>query len=202
MLAKTDNVLEEVGVRASHGIDISRVESTSPSITEETTPLAHLDFEDPNKGPIRLSWNEFNSKVGGYGYSKKQISRLYRKYLDNKGIVLGGQSKRLKYLGNTPGKSSSTGQAVIDRMRSQGRIRDLASGVFVKDANGKWYPLAEMDMGHLTEAVHYWNTKGIKYGPRSPEVRKWMLDPNKYELQHFSRNRSDGAQLGINYIDP
>ncbi|MCA8995793.1 MAG: hypothetical protein KDA80_02380, partial [Planctomycetaceae bacterium] len=73
-----------------------------------------------------MSWNEFRSQVGGHGYSQKQISRLYRKYLNSKGIELAGQSKRLQYLGATPGKNSATGRAVIERMRGEGRVLDTA----------------------------------------------------------------------------
>lgn len=164
-------------------------------------------FDDVIPIPVpqrtRLTWNEFRSQVGGHGYSQKQISRLYGKYLDSKGIEKAVQSKHLQYLGSNPTKDTPTGKAVIERMRTDGRVLDTSAGTFVKDVDGNFYPLAEMDMGHFpVDAVTYWNTIGINYGPKSQVVRQWMLDPNNYELQHFSRNRSLGAQIGETYIDP
>ncbi|WP_197994463.1 polymorphic toxin-type HINT domain-containing protein [Gimesia maris] len=166
---------------------------------------SYIDLNAPTtvSQPTQLSWNQFRSQVGGHGYSQTQISRFYKKYLSSKGIDPTGQSKRLQYLGSTPGKNSATGRAVIDRMRADGRVMDTPAGTFVRDGDGTFYPLAEMDMGHNpTDAVRFWNTTGIQHCPKSPAVRQWMLDPNNYELQHFSRNRSLGAQLGETYIDP
>lgn len=40
------------------------------------------------------------------------------------------------------------------------------------------------------------------HGARSPEVREWMLDADNYYLEHFSINRSQGAQLGEIYLPP
>lgn len=63
-----------------------------------------------------------------------------------------------------------------------------------------WYPLAEMDIGHTpVDAVDFWLTTGVKYGPKSKEVREWMLDPDNYELQHYKRNRSAGARSKSRY---
>ena len=168
--------------------------------------LVHnADCADPaaDSQPTRLSWNEFRSRVGGHGYSQKQISRLYRKYLNSKGIDPTGQSRRLQYLGATPGKNSATGRAVIERIRAEGRVLDRATGTFVRDADGTWYPLAEMDMGQYpVDAVRFWNSTGIQHRPKSPVARQWMLDSINCELQHFSRNRALGTQLGETYIDP
>ena len=42
---------------------------------------------------------------------------------------------------------------------------------------------------------------GYKFGPKSPEARKFMLDPDNYELQPSSFNRSKGARMGETYRD-
>ncbi|MBK9579775.1 MAG: hypothetical protein IPO40_22125 [Fibrobacteres bacterium] len=57
-------------------------------------------------------------------------------------------------------------------------------------------------MGHKHDAVQYWNKTGRKHGPKSKPVRKWMLDPDNYELQHYNSNRSSGAKLKDRYRDP
>ncbi|MFK3857880.1 MULTISPECIES: HNH/ENDO VII family nuclease [Pseudoalteromonas] len=45
-------------------------------------------------------------------------------------------------------------------------------------------------------------TTGRQYGAKSKEVREWMLDPNNYTLDHYSLNRSAGAQLKETYFPP
>lgn len=117
-------------------------------------------------------------------------------------------SKRRKYLGTTPGKTSRTGREVIERMRKNGEIRTVNGKDMLiwKDPTTKkisYIPLKDTDMGHYpVDAVAYWNSTGIKHGPRSPEVREWMLDPDHYSLQPSKYNRSEGAKLGTQYKDP
>ncbi len=128
------------------------------------------------------------------------------------------RTPRQEYLGATPGKRSRTGREVIERMRGEipppgGRIRGTEPDeqVFTQGPQGEgWYHIDSMDMGHLHDAVTYWNesgpwgSAGRTYGPRSPEVRTWMLDPANYELEHYSINRSRGSILGqtTRYRDP
>ena len=64
-----------------------------------------------------------------------------------------------------------------------------------KDGNYKEYDY------HM-DAVEYWNKVGKYYGAKSDEVRKYMLNPNNYYLEHKKYNRSDGANLGIFYEPP
>ncbi|WP_081965492.1 GH-E family nuclease [Porphyromonas macacae] len=51
-------------------------------------------------------------------------------------------------------------------------------------------------MGHIHDAVTYWNETGRYLGVKSKEVRKWMLDSDNYILEYFSTNRSKGAKSG------
>lgn len=116
------------------------------------------------------------------------------------------KSLREKYMGRTPGKSSATGQAVIARMREEGTVKTVAGENQFLAADGRWYPVSEADMGHNVAAVEWWNSEG-KYYPRAgdrpaPEVRDWMLDPDNYELQHYSANRSAGARMTQRYHPP
>ncbi|MXN75843.1 type IV secretion protein Rhs [Burkholderia sp. 4701] len=112
------------------------------------------------------------------------------------------KSARLKCVGRTPGKNSKTGRAVIAKMRSQGKIIGTGPNMMYKASNGLWHPISTADMTHKHDAVEYWNRRGGFFGAKSPEVRAWMLDPDNYELDHFSLNRSAGALLPMNYKDP
>ena len=112
------------------------------------------------------------------------------------------KSLRDQYLGSTPGKGSATGQKVQARMRAEGKLRDGIDGPEFLDSNGEWWPLSKADMAHKVDAVKWWNEEGRKYGPKSKEVRDWMLDPNNYELDHYSINRSKGALLPDRYRPP
>jgi hypothetical protein len=113
------------------------------------------------------------------------------------------KSLRDQYMGRTPGKNSRTGRLVQDRMRAAGTLREDADGATEFQAsNGNWYPLDEADMAHKTDAVKWWNETGRQYGAKSPEVRAWMLDPDNYTLDHYSLNRSAGAQLPDTYLPP
>ena len=112
------------------------------------------------------------------------------------------KSLREQYLGKTPGKNSSTGKKVQERMREEGTLRDGPEGPMFKSSNGRWYPIRDADMSHNTDAVKWWNKIGREYGAKSKEVRDWMLDPNNYKLEHYSRNRSEGARLPDRYMNP
>jgi hypothetical protein len=112
------------------------------------------------------------------------------------------KSLREQYVGRTPGKNSRTGQAVQARMRAEGTLRDGPEGTEFKASDGEWYPLEDADMSHKTDAVKWWNETGRQYGPKSPEVRTWMLDPDNYTLDHYSINRSSGAKLPDGYLPP
>nr|WP_279626265.1 GH-E family nuclease [Rodentibacter ratti] len=87
-------------------------------------------------------------------------------------------------------------------MRKEGRIQTLGGRTLFKDSKGTWRPLSEADMSHKIDAVKWWNSTGKKYGARSPEVRKWMRDPNNYELDYYKINRSNGGKLSDRYLPP
>ena len=119
------------------------------------------------------------------------------------GVMIGKKvSLREKYLGRTPGKNSRTGQEVQDRMRAEGKLRDGPNGTEFKASDGEWYSIKDADMAHKTDAVTWWNETGRQYGAKSSEVRSWMLDSKNYTLDHYSINRSLGAQLSQTYLPP
>ncbi|WP_443944866.1 polymorphic toxin-type HINT domain-containing protein [Pedobacter sp. AW1-32] len=117
-------------------------------------------------------------------------------------------SKRLKYLGRTPGKASRTGKEVFERMKKAGTAREVVDdfGNVAKefyDAENKiWRNIKEADMGHIEDAVSWWNKTGRNYGAKSKEVREWMLDSKNYVYEYYKTNRSKGAQLLEEYLPP
>lgn len=114
-------------------------------------------------------------------------------------------TNRLKYLGRTPGKNSKTGKEVFERMMKEippkARIK-RGQKEFYDQASKKWRKLSDADMGHIEDAVHWWNREGRKYGPKSKEVREWMLNSKNYELEYFKLNRSRGGKLTEVYKEP
>ena len=154
-----------------------------------------LRYYDPNCG--RFTQQDPIGLAGGinlYQYAPNTLS-----WIDPWGL-----SCRTEYMGRTPGKfNSSTGQKVIDRLRKDGLVVGKGKkALFKSPTDGKWYPIKEADMAHITDAVVWWNQTGRKYGPKSKEVRKFMLDDKNYELEHYSHNRSQGAKLRITYLPP
>jgi hypothetical protein len=110
---------------------------------------------------------------------------------------------RGELLGKTPGKDSPAGRQVVDRMRAEGKIRGAPPNEEVFHApSQQWYPLAECEMGHTTDAVTWWKKEGMYYGEKSDIVRDWMLDPNNYELEPGGINASRGAKLTDRYVPP
>jgi Pretoxin HINT domain/HNH/ENDO VII superfamily nuclease with conserved GHE residues len=102
------------------------------------------------------------------------------------------------YLGDTPSKSSATGKRVIDRMMDEGKIRLSINGEGLEVYHPKtgWVDISDTDMGHRVDAVSWWNEVGRFFGPKSEEVREFMLDPDNYELEPYWINRSKGSLLG------
>ncbi|MBY0073352.1 transposase [Priestia aryabhattai] len=141
---------------------------------------------------------KYHEKEGRWRTSRGQ-------YAVGPGEVAKGEGKKLReqYLGSTPGKTSRTGKAVIERMTSEGKIKRTRSGdIRFLASDGQWYDLSDADMAHITDAVTYWNKEGRYLGAKSETVREWMLDPNNYYLELFSINRSEGAKLKERYLPP
>jgi len=122
-------------------------------------------------------------------------------------------SNRLRYLGRTPGKNSATGKKVFDRMVKEGtaRVRKV-KGKTVKEfwdpKNNKWRDVKEADMGHIQDAVTWWNKTGYKHGPKSQKAKDFMTNSKNYKYEYKGTNRSKGAYMKdkngkrITYRDP
>ncbi len=130
----------------------------------------------------------------------------YREYVDD---------PRELYLGPTPRKGDATGAAVKTRMAAQGRY-DPATRTVLYGRNLQGQPLAagtapnrvsedNCDMGHLVDAVTWWNSNGRLTFPQSPTVLAFMTAERNYELEPSGPNQLRGAQLaarGIRYLPP
>ncbi|MDT7786953.1 MAG: hypothetical protein QOF58_5372, partial [Pseudonocardiales bacterium] len=111
------------------------------------------------------------------------------------------------YVGRTPPKDSKIGMQVEARMRDEGKI--VGNEVlYARGARGNplppgqvtRYPLSVCAMGHLIDAVTWWNSNGRFTGPQSPEVRQFMEDPDNYEIEPSRPNSLRGALLGTKYM--
>ncbi|WP_310497640.1 hypothetical protein, partial [Sandarakinorhabdus sp.] len=123
------------------------------------------------------------------------------------------------YMGPTPSRRNSAGKTVVAsikaRMQAQGRY-DPSRQVVLYNRSGTGaplpvsaplneYPESKADLGHLVDAVHYWNSNGRLTFPQSPQVLQFMNDPNNYELEPSKPNQLRGAQLsasGVRYLPP
>jgi RHS repeat-associated protein len=117
-------------------------------------------------------------------------------------------NKRRSYMGSTPSKRSGVGKTVIQRMRNKGYIRTFGkvqqvSVVTVLGGKRVWKNIdRQIHMGHIVDAVGWWNKTGYKYGARAKQVRAFMRDASNYELEWGPLNSSNGAKLKAQYRPP
>jgi hypothetical protein len=110
------------------------------------------------------------------------------------------------YLGPTPRKTSAVGSLVKQRMQREGKVRVLNNvEQILHSGTSRWYNVAECDMGHVIDAVTWWNSNGRLTGAQSAAVIAFMNDPDNYEFEPSDINRARGAGLGargIRYLPP
>ena len=123
-------------------------------------------------------------------------------YVTEEGVLVHNGCRK-DYVGRTPSKKSKTGREVFDRMLKTdpptARVKnELGEAVkeFWDPDNKVWRDVSEADMGHIHDAVTYWNETGRYFGAKSEKVREWMLSSDNYILEYYKTNRSKGAILG------
>jgi hypothetical protein len=131
-------------------------------------------------------------------------------YVTEEGVLV-HNGYREEYVGRTPSKNSKTGREVFDRMlktdpptaRLKNEFGEAVKEFWDPD-NKVWRDISEADMGHIHDAVTYWNETGRYFGAKSKEVREWMLSSKNYILEYYKTNRSKGAILGktTTYLPP
>ena len=107
------------------------------------------------------------------------------------------------YLGSTPRKDSNVGERVKQRMQREGKLI-VKNGIeeILNSRDNTWWNIGNCDMGHIIDAVTWWNSNGRLTGERSPTVISFMNDPDNYELEPSPINQARGAALGIRYLPP
>ena len=171
--------------------------------TEQPAPVYNLEVADWHT--YLVSWWMFvvhNATVCLTGAAKKVAKAAKNKKKSLLALPSKVKSKRLQYLGKTPGKKSATGKKVIKRMEGEKKIREINGSKEVLGPDGNWHDIVKTDMGHKDDAVSWWNKEGRKHGAKSKEVRDWMKDADNYELEPSSINRSRGAKLTETYLPP
>ena len=131
-------------------------------------------------------------------------------YVTEEGVLV-HNGYREEYVGRTPSKKSKTGREVFDRMlktdpptaRLKNEFGEAVKEFWDPD-NKVWRDISEADMGHIHDAVTYWNETGRYLGAKSKKVREWMLSSENYILEYYKTNRSKGAILGktTTYLPP
>ena len=131
-------------------------------------------------------------------------------YVTEEGVLV-HNGYREEYVGRTPSKKSKTGREVFDRMLETDPPTARLKNEFGEDVKEFWDPdnkvwrdISEADMGHIHDAVTYWNETGRYFGAKSKKVREWMLSSKNYILEYYKTNRSKGAILGktTTYLPP
>jgi RHS repeat-associated protein len=135
---------------------------------------------------------------GRRAFHEFEVARAHTFYASNDSILAHNPSlARLFCMGRTPTKWSRTGRQVFQRMQKMGLTKgDWKSSQIWSQVSAnefRWVEIGETDMAHLEDASSWWNRLGYKYGPKAPEVREWMLDPENYELQYGNFNSKLGA---------
>ena len=129
------------------------------------------------------------------------------------GVLKYVAAPRTLYMGDTPSKTSDVGSRVRARMLSEGKYRpdnggEVASARTAKGAplavgaKVRWVSVAQCDMGHIVDAVAWWNSNGCLLGAQAGPVLRFMADSNNYEFEPLPANRARGARIGARYVPP
>lgn len=170
------------------------IKSTSKIIPAKPTITVTYKKAFPSNLVTKNKWMSVKTKVKPDIEAKKTTAKKPPKKKSNREIVLG----------RTPGKTSKTGREVRERMRAEGTVKvdpETGKDIFLAE-NGKWYPVDSPNthMGHNPkDAVDYWNTEGIKHGPKSKEVREWMLNSDNYRFEYGPLNSARGGATTSRY---
>ena len=115
------------------------------------------------------------------------------------------------YMGPNPRKDGPIGKAVQARMAAEGKLvngkvrygRD-ATGTPLPKGNFTWHDVKDCEMGHVIDAVTWWNSNGRFTGVQSAQVKAFMDSDINYELEPSVVNQLRGRAIGRTqrYDDP
>jgi hypothetical protein len=151
--------------------------------TKSATDIAYR-FLDTRKGMRTVSLQDFAAAVTA-GDIQSYVA-------DRRGM----------FMGSNPDRNGPVGAALKARYGSEYRPGPPEQVKFPRGSNN-WVNVADCDLSHEPEdAVSFWNREGHKHGPRSPEVRAFMTNPNHYIFEPASLNRSRASRNRETYCDP
>jgi hypothetical protein len=117
--------------------------------------------------------------------------------------------RRGTFVGANPPRTGPVGDAIRARYERQGlyqvfnRPPPSPQVRYRPVPSGEWVNISDCDLSHdPIDAVTFWNTEGYKFGPRSPQVRAFMMNPDNYIFEPSSINRARGSRGGETYRDP
>jgi hypothetical protein len=118
-------------------------------------------------------------------------------------IVTDNITKRDEYLGTlSKGPRKRIENEVTKRMTAMWKYKPATDEFKNRPPAEGWYPVSQADLGHIIDAVTWWNSNGRFFGPQSPEAKTFMEDAANYEWEEKGQNRSRGAALGQEYLPP
>lgn len=196
------------GVGVQQSVGLGTVQMKPPGWWKDAKKLAQKYARDA--GNI---WWQLSSKT-----QEQMIYAAYHELMAYE-ANRGPKTKRDLYMGDTPNKQSSVGKEVFDRMYANQEVMqyDLdqvtCTDSVTKDGNdlryfvhtyGKpndgyqteYYHLDSPEdaryihMGHIYDAVEFWNKAGKYTRAKSQFVRDFMRDPWNYQLQWGRQNCS------------
>ncbi|MBJ6127201.1 eCIS core domain-containing protein [Microvirga splendida] len=169
--------------------------------------------------PIKIFESDAKAVVTGYKPSPHGplvsfiVSRPRSGRFSSTALLASGRGKTYEkyegdlrefYLGKTPSAHTKVGQQVKERMIAQKKIVGDRLVVFRQEEGitATSWKLSDCDMGHIIDAVRWWNAVGRFAWSDSDTIEKFMNDPNNYELEPAPINRARGARIGKNYLPP
>jgi HNH/ENDO VII superfamily nuclease with conserved GHE residues len=165
-------------------------------VSAVTEQLVNYKFVRPGARRVTAEGRATHAFVAGFGTE-------YSRYVED---------PRELYMGPTPGRATTVGAQVRARMAREGRYRPDKGGevAYRRDLRAqplppgqvRWVSVTNCDMGHVIDAVVWWNSNGRLTGPQSPEVLAFMKDPDNYEFEPSAENRLRGALRGARYLPP
>jgi hypothetical protein len=155
-------------------------------VVEIAAPMIRYRFVRPGRRTVEREGRDIGSFIRDWG-------REFRLHEDD---------PRELYMGSTPSRDSGVGRLVKQRMQGEGTYTPVGGGQVRprRLTNSPWIPIAECDMGHLVDAVVWWNSNGRLTGAQSSTVLAFMDDHRNYELEASADNRRRGAALAARRI--
>lgn len=157
---------------------------------------------EENKNGVMVKYKLLKTRTQNTGNNEGMLLQRFIEKLDHNQVwKVEEKAKRDLYMGPTPGKNSSVGKQVKDRMVRTSKY-DVTKNVFLNSRDNQWYAEARAAMGHVIDAVIWWNSNGRFKGMQSDAVLRFMEDPANYEFEETIQNSTRGASLGIRYLPP